>query len=410
MLVPADRVLGGLDRAAVTSLAAILFGAEACGIADWADQTAAEYAQDPAPVRPADRPVPGGQAPLRLDADRGRAGRRGGLGRGADRAGPGGSPAEFAASVAGRRRGGRRGRAARTTASRCSAASATPGSTTRTCTTAGRCRCAPCSARPTHWREAGRRAGMARVRSDPSTLELPDGEPARAAVRAELAEIAALSGRRAHRGGSPRAAGCCRTCRGRGAAARSPLEQLIIDEEMRAAEVPCADSGDRRLGGARADPVRHAGAAGAVPAAPRCARDYLWCQLFSEPGAGSDLAGLTTRAERADGGWRLTGQKIWTSLAQQAAWAICIARTDPAAPRHDGITYFLVDMASPGIEVRPLREITGDALVQPGLPGQRVRARRLRGRGGQRRLEDRQDHAGQRAGVAVPVLDVRRPA
>jgi alkylation response protein AidB-like acyl-CoA dehydrogenase len=88
----------------------------------------------------------------------------------------------------------------------------------------------------------------------------------------------------------------------------------------------------------------------------------MWCQLFSEPGAGSDLAGLTTRAVRADGGWRLTGQKIWTSLAKQAAWAICIARSDPAAPRHDGITYFLVNMSAPGVEVRPLREITGESL------------------------------------------------
>jgi len=88
----------------------------------------------------------------------------------------------------------------------------------------------------------------------------------------------------------------------------------------------------------------------------------VWCQLFSEPGAGSDLASLTTRAERADGGWRLSGQKVWTSLAKHAAWAICIARTDPDAPRHDGITYFLVDMASPGITVRPLKEMTGDSL------------------------------------------------
>jgi alkylation response protein AidB-like acyl-CoA dehydrogenase len=95
---------------------------------------------------------------------------------------------------------------------------------------------------------------------------------------------------------------------------------------------------------------------------PTLRGDFLWCQLFSEPGAGSDLAGLTTRAVRAAGGWKLTGQKIWTSLARQAAWAICIARTDPAAPKHDGITYFLVDMSSPGVEVRPLREITGDSL------------------------------------------------
>jgi alkylation response protein AidB-like acyl-CoA dehydrogenase len=95
---------------------------------------------------------------------------------------------------------------------------------------------------------------------------------------------------------------------------------------------------------------------------PTLRGDYLWCQLFSEPGAGSDLAGLSTRAVRAEGGWKITGQKIWTSLAKEAAWAICIARTDPAAPKHDGITYFLVDMSSPGVEVRPLREITGDSL------------------------------------------------
>ena len=95
---------------------------------------------------------------------------------------------------------------------------------------------------------------------------------------------------------------------------------------------------------------------------PTLRGELIWCQLFSEPGAGSDLAGLSTRAERADGGWRLTGQKIWTSLAKQAAWAICVARTYPDAPRHEGISYFLVDMASPGVQVRPLREMTGDAL------------------------------------------------
>ncbi|MDN4175351.1 acyl-CoA dehydrogenase [Nocardioides sp. SOB77] len=95
---------------------------------------------------------------------------------------------------------------------------------------------------------------------------------------------------------------------------------------------------------------------------PSLRGDLVWCQLFSEPGSGSDLASLRTRAEKVDGGWRLTGQKVWTSVADRADWGICLARTDPDAPQHKGISYFLVDMRSEGIDVRPLREITGEAL------------------------------------------------
>ncbi len=90
--------------------------------------------------------------------------------------------------------------------------------------------------------------------------------------------------------------------------------------------------------------------------------ELVWCQLFSEPGAGSDLAGLTTKATRTDCGWRITGQKIWTAAAQYSHWGALLARTDPSAPKHNGITYFLLDMRSTGVTVKPLRELTGNAM------------------------------------------------
>jgi alkylation response protein AidB-like acyl-CoA dehydrogenase len=90
--------------------------------------------------------------------------------------------------------------------------------------------------------------------------------------------------------------------------------------------------------------------------------DKMWCQLLSEPGAGSDLAAVQTRAQRAnDGTWLVNGQKVWTSFAHQAAWGLLLARTDPEAPRHRGLTAFAVPMSADGITIRPLRQVTGDA-------------------------------------------------
>ena len=95
---------------------------------------------------------------------------------------------------------------------------------------------------------------------------------------------------------------------------------------------------------------------------PTLRGEMAWCQLFSEPGAGSDLASLSTRATRVEGGWVLNGQKVWTSMAKEADWGICLARTNPDAAKHDGISCFMVDMRSPGLDIRPLRELTGQAM------------------------------------------------
>ena len=139
-----------------------------------------------------------------------------------------------------------------------------------------------------------------------------------------------------------------------------PAEQLLIDSELEAAGVTRHDI---TIGGWAVPTILQA----APQHADLLVRDTMagkirWCQLFSEPGAGSDLAALRTTAEKVDGGWKLNGQKVWTSLAREADWAMCLARTDSGAPKHKGITYFLVDMRSEGIRTRPLREITGEAL------------------------------------------------
>ena len=138
------------------------------------------------------------------------------------------------------------------------------------------------------------------------------------------------------------------------------VEQLVINEEFRAAKVfrPTLAIGAWALPplmvyGTREQQERW------IP--PTLRGEITWCQLFSEPGSGSDLASLSTRADRVEGGWVVNGQKVWTSLAHEAQWGILLARTNPDAPKHDGISFFMLDMSTPGIEIRPLRELTGHA-------------------------------------------------
>ena len=139
------------------------------------------------------------------------------------------------------------------------------------------------------------------------------------------------------------------------------LELLVIEEEFRAAKVPRANIGV----GAWALPTL------IVYGSPEQQERWIlptlrgeinWCQLFSEPGAGSDLASLSMRATRVEGGWVLNGQKVWTSMAREAQWGICLARSAPDRPKHEGISCLMVDMKTPGIDIRPLRELTGQEM------------------------------------------------
>ena len=141
----------------------------------------------------------------------------------------------------------------------------------------------------------------------------------------------------------------------------SPAEQLVIDEELRAAGVRRPEN---PIGIGWAGPTLVL--AGTGEQQQRWLPGLLdgseiWCQLFSEPGAGSDLAALSTTAVRDGDEWVVNGQKIWTSLAAQARYGILLARTDPAAARHEGISYFVLDMHSPGIDIRPIRQMDGGA-------------------------------------------------
>lgn len=150
---------------------------------------------------------------------------------------------------------------------------------------------------------------------------------------------------------------------GRGGRGLGQGAQADVDRVLHAAGAPDAST---------ANPIGHGMAAPTVAAhgsdalqerllRPLFTGEELWAQLFSEPGAGSDLAGLATRATWDGEVWHATGQKVWTSLAHRARWGLLVARTDPSVPKHKGLTYFVVDLHHPGVEVRPLRQLTGDA-------------------------------------------------
>jgi alkylation response protein AidB-like acyl-CoA dehydrogenase len=140
--------------------------------------------------------------------------------------------------------------------------------------------------------------------------------------------------------------------------------QRVLQQEFSAAGAPDIGPGDNVIGLGMAAPTIIACASEEQQQRwlrPLWTCEEVWCQLFSEPGAGSDLAGLATRAVRDGDDWVVSGQKVWTSLAHLAKWGLLLARTDPDVPKHAGLTYFVLDMHDPGVEVRPLRQATGEA-------------------------------------------------
>lgn len=359
--VPASRVLDGLTTAHLRGIAAVLLAAEAAGIASWAVTASAEYAK----VREQfGRPIGQFQGVKHLAARMLIAAEQAGAvvwdaARAFDDPESDDSTRAYAAAVA--------GCLAPDVAVRCAAdciqIHGGIGYTWEHDAHLYYRRALATRAllgSPERWAGTVGELALAGTRREPKLDLGADTDPLREQIRAEVARIAALD--RSERSAALAEAGMVQPHLPRpwGRAA-SPLEQVLIQQELRAAKVrPPA-----LIIGAWVVPslVQYGTPEQQQRFLPGTLRGEIpWCQLFSEPGAGSDLASLSMKAERTDGGWKLTGQKIWTSVAREAEWAICLARTDSSGPKHDGITYFLVDMKAPGVEVRPLTELTGEHL------------------------------------------------
>jgi 3-oxochol-4-en-24-oyl-CoA dehydrogenase len=356
--VPAERELTGLDTAAIEAVAAVVLGAEAVGVASWCVQTAAEYAV----VREQfGRPIAQFQgvkhrcARMGINLEQARAA----VWDAARAVDTGHRDAGYAAAIA---------RlvapdAAVSAARDCMQVLGGIGYTwehdahlyyRRALVLRG------LLGRP---RDCAEDIGRRTVAGDNRevSVELPaEDERLREQVRTELGDIASLgpSDQLVRLGDDGWVMPFLPPPFGRGA---GPMEQVVIAQEMKAAGIIAPELGLATwlmpsivLNGTDDQRERLV--------KPTLRSEILWCQMFSEPEAGSDLAALRTEAVKVDGGWQVNGQKIWTSLGFAAEWGVLLARTDPTAAKHAGITYFLVQMDTPGINVRPLREASGGTL------------------------------------------------
>ncbi|MET8332285.1 acyl-CoA dehydrogenase [Streptosporangium canum] len=355
--VPAGRVLDGLEGPGVLNLAAILLGAEAAGVASWCVSAASDYAK----VRVQfGRPIGQFQgvkhkaARMLVALEQARA-----TVWDATRAAGAGDEAAYAAAIA--------GVVAPDAAVQCAKDAVQIfggiGYTYEHDAHLYYRRALTLRAllgSSSEWAETVASLALNGV-SREMEIDLPDDATAlRERIRAEVAEFAKLEGKEQKRALAGAGYVMPHLARPWGRDAR-PLEQVLIFQELKAARVKLP----QMIIGAWVVPsIAAYGTAEQqerfLPAT--LSGEMIWCQLFSEPGAGSDLASLQMKAERVEGGWKLNGQKIWTSVAHVAEWGICIARNSSAGSKHDGITYFLVDMKAPGVTVRPLTEMTGENL------------------------------------------------